>query len=172
MNISNLNLMAFSLSIRLWGKKAQDRFSAGPTIVDRFRVTVTTNGKQQTWTCATWPSFPFTCVKLFFYIKKVFHVIFFHENCIRLFLSAHFLFWEILNLSLPFAVNVAHWWLNLSTVAHNGYSVILFLSRKWKNHKTHLTALSLTFPYLLWVVGWGIEKPMGERRGWVTSHGI
>ena len=27
-----------------------------------------------------------------------------HKNCLELFLSAHFLFWEILNLSLMFAV--------------------------------------------------------------------
>ena len=38
--------------------------------------------------------------------NKRFHGIFIHENCFRLFLNAHFLFWEILHWSLPFSVNV------------------------------------------------------------------
>ena len=71
---------------------------------DRFRVFL-----RQTWNCATWLSFHFTCLWLFFTSRKKnkrFHGIFIHENCFRLFLNAHFLFWEILYWSLPFAVNV------------------------------------------------------------------
>ena len=70
---------------------------------ERFRVFL-----RQTWNCATWLSFHFTCLWLFFTSRKKnkqFHVIFIHENCFRLFLNTRFLFWEILYWSLPFAVN-------------------------------------------------------------------
>ena len=38
--------------------------------------------------------------------NKSFHASFIHKNCSGQFLSAYFRFWEILNLSLLFVVNV------------------------------------------------------------------
>ena len=63
--------------------------------------------KRQTRICATWPSFPFTCRLLFIistHILVVSRNFFIHKNCFELFLSAHFLFWDILNVNLTFAV--------------------------------------------------------------------
>ena len=55
----------------------------------------------------TWPSFPFTC-RLLFIISThklvVSRNFLSNKNCFELFLSAHFLFWEILNLNLTFVV--------------------------------------------------------------------
>ena len=65
--------------------------------------------KQQTQICTTWPSFSFTCRLLFIIsthelvVSRNFLI---HKNCFELFLYAHFLFWEILNLHLTFAVYV------------------------------------------------------------------
>ena len=160
--------MAFWLSTRLWSKKAQDRLPAGPTIVERFRVTLTTNGKQQTWTGATWPSFPFTRVTLFFHIKRCFTLL----SSMRIVLDCSYRLIVHFEKFSTWVCRLRLTWLTGDSISllipMNGYSVILFLSRKWKNRKPHLTALSLTFPHLLWVVGWGIAQPMGEGGGGVS----
>ena len=64
--------------------------------------------KRQTRICTTWPSFPFTCRLLFIISTQItsFTQFFVHKNCFGLFLSAHFLFQELLNFNLPFAVYV------------------------------------------------------------------
>ena len=144
--------MAFWLSTRLWSKKAQDRLPAGPTIVERFRVTLTVNGKQQTWTCATWPSFPSTCVNLFFtsIYKKSSFTLFSSERIVLdrsyrlIFYFKKFSTW-VCRLRLTWLTSYS---IYLFT-SMNGYSVIPFLSRKWKNRKPHLTTLSLISPHLL-----------------------
>ena len=58
--------------------------------------------KRQTRIFTTWPSFLFTCRLLFIISthKLVVSRNFIHKNCFELFLSAHFLFWEILNLNV------------------------------------------------------------------------
>ena len=73
---------------------------------DRFRVFL-----RQTWNCATWLSFHFTCLWLFFTSrKKISSLTLFSSMRIVLdFLNARFLFWEILHRSLPFSVNVTLW---------------------------------------------------------------
>ena len=60
----------------------------------------------QTRIFTTWPNFPVTCRLLFITSthKLVVSRNFLHKNCFELFLSAHFLFWENLNLTLTFAV--------------------------------------------------------------------
>ena len=58
--------------------------------------------------CATWPSFPITCTRHLLFINSTLKLVvsrnFVNKNCFELFLSAHFLFWENLNLNLTFAV--------------------------------------------------------------------
>ena len=72
--------------------------------------------KRQTRICTTWPSFPFT-YRLRFIISthklSSFTQFFIHNNCFEFFLFARFLFWEILNLNVTFAVYVN---LKLSTI--------------------------------------------------------
>ena len=49
------------------------------------------------------------CILLQFLLKtKLFHASFIHKNCFRKFLSSYFLFWEVLNLNLTFAVCREH----------------------------------------------------------------
>ena len=76
--------------------------------------------KRQTRICTRWLSFLFTC-RLMFIVSspKVvsFTQFFIHNNCFELFLSALFLFWEILNLNRSFAVYV---------------KPELFIVREWK----------------------------------------
>ena len=64
--------------------------------------------KRQRQICTTWPSFLFTCRLFDYFYTKIssFMPFFIHKNCFELFLSAHFIFWEVLNLSLTFAVYV------------------------------------------------------------------
>ena len=63
--------------------------------------------KRQTRIWTTWSSFPIT-YRLRFIIStnklNSFTQFFIYNNCFELFLSAHFVFWEILNLNLAFAV--------------------------------------------------------------------
>ena len=71
--------------------------------------------KRQMRICTTWPSFPFTCRLLLIISTHKLVVLpnfFAHKNSFELFFSAYFLFWEILNLNLTFAVYVK---LKLST---------------------------------------------------------
>ena len=138
--------MAFWLSTRLWSKKAQDRLPAGPTIVERFRVTLTTNGKQQTWTGATWPSFPFTRVTLFFHIKRCFTLL----SSMRIVLDCSYRLIVHFEKFSTWVCRLRLTWLTGDSISllipMNGYSVILFLSRKWKNRKPHLTATFTDLP--------------------------
>ena len=64
--------------------------------------------KWQTWICTMWPGFPVLVIhcSLFLHINNIssFMQLFIRKNCFELFLSAHFLFWEILNLNLTFAI--------------------------------------------------------------------
>ena len=65
------------------------------------------NVKRQTRICTTWPSFLITCLLLFIISTPEVVVscnFFIHKNCFELFLSANFLYWEILNLKLTIAV--------------------------------------------------------------------
>ena len=77
------------------------------TLYDQSRLssTVLSNGK--TRICTTWPSFPIIC-RLLFIISThnlvVSRNFLSNKTCFELFLSAHFLFWEILNWNLTFAV--------------------------------------------------------------------
>ena len=65
--------------------------------------------KRQPRICTTWSSFPFTC-RLLFIISTHKGVVSRNFLSIRIilscFCSAHFLFWEIPNLNLPFAIYV------------------------------------------------------------------
>ena len=65
--------------------------------------------------CTTWPSFSLivVCCLLLPRKNKQFHASVINKNCSGRFLSAYFLFSEILNLNLTFAVNVI---LNLSNI--------------------------------------------------------
>ena len=90
--------------------------------------------KQQPWICITWPSFLLTCALLFItssskWVKKL-HVSFVYNNCFGLFLAARFLFWEILNLNLTFAV------------CRKRYSKSLFYHNYERREKTGLKCLS------------------------------
>ena len=63
--------------------------------------------KRQTRICIMWPTFLFTCrLPLIISTPKlmVSRTFFIHKNCFQPFLSAHFLFWEIHNSNLTFAV--------------------------------------------------------------------
>ena len=63
--------------------------------------------KRQTRICTRWPTVPIICLyTVFFFYTWIsgFTQFFIHKNCFELFLSAHFLLWEILNLNLTFAV--------------------------------------------------------------------
>ena len=62
--------------------------------------------KQQTLICTTWPSFPLIFRLLYCFYTKIssFFASFIHRNRSGLVLSAYFLYWEILNLSLTSAV--------------------------------------------------------------------
>ena len=110
--------LAASLSVhaRFWGFAAQS-CSRQNRHATQASVNVTVNRKvkhhvyvkRQTRICTTWPSFLFTCRFRFItstHKLVVSHSLFFHKNCFDLFLYAHFLFWEILNLNLTFAVYV------------------------------------------------------------------
>ena len=74
-------------------------------------VNIHINVKWQTRICTTWPSFLITC-RLLFIISTPEVVVscnfFIHKNCFELFLSANFLYWEILNLKLTIAVCRIH----------------------------------------------------------------
>ena len=89
--------------------------------------------KQQPWICITWPSFLLTSALLFItstskWVKKL-HVSFVYNNCFGLFLAARFLFWEILNLNLTFAV------------CRKRYSKSLFYHNYERREKTGLKCL-------------------------------
>ena len=72
--------------------------------------------KRQTLICTAWPSFPLKCHLLlitFTHKKSSFMPVLSIRIVSGQFLSAYFLFWEILNLNLLFAVNVT---VNLSNM--------------------------------------------------------
>ena len=66
--------------------------------------------KRQTQICTTWPSFTVTCCLLFIIsthkLVTSSNLFFIVKNCFELSLSAHFKFWEILNLNLTFSVYI------------------------------------------------------------------
>ena len=75
-------------------------------LIERLGITFMSRQMQ---ICTTWPSFPFTSCLLFIISshKLVVSCNFsIHKNniCFELFLSAHSLFWEILNLNLMFDI--------------------------------------------------------------------
>ena len=62
--------------------------------------------ERQRWVCTTWPTFSYTLSLLFIITtaKSAIPACFLHKNCFELFLSAHFLFSEFVDLNLAFAV--------------------------------------------------------------------
>lgn len=82
-------------------------------------------GKRQTWICTSWPSFLFSFRSQFVVTsrKSADSSQFYPKNCFELFASAHFEFWEFVNLNLTFAVNVNLFYLlTKSTAWYERYS--------------------------------------------------
>ena len=73
--------------------------------MEKLSITFTSNGKREFVTCDQVP--PFTC-RLRFIISTrnfgSFAQFFIHKNCFELFLFAYFLFQEILDLNVMFAI--------------------------------------------------------------------
>ena len=67
----------------------------------------------------------FPCHLLIIFSTQIscFTQFFIHKNCFELFLSAHFLFWEILNLNLTFAVCRIYVTLKLSIVVKGPFDI-------------------------------------------------
>ena len=86
--------------------------------------------------CAVWPSFPFTCCLLFIILTHNL-VVSRNFSSIRMLLSAHFLFWEILNLNLTFAVYV-----------------MLKLSKVFLSNKVYCLGLHKSRVCFLWLFIW------------------
>ena len=98
---------------RLWmeggggGRGGIVLFSKVTPVEDNRVVKLHLSFERKTPLCTTWPSFPiylpFT-VHYFYTQISSFTQYFIHMNCFEQFLSVYFLFWEILNLNLTFAV--------------------------------------------------------------------
>ena len=114
--------------------------------------------KRQTWIFTTWPSFPLIAVYclLLLHKNKKFHTSFIHKNCFGQFSSAHFLFWEILNLNLKFAVNVN---LNLTIVIYRYCDLILEVRVNVSQNSVLIAPFRLSLPCR-----------EGLRTEWVTRH--
>ena len=79
----------------------------------------------------------FPCHLLIIFSTQIscFTQFFIHKNCFELFLSAHFLFWEILNLNLTFAVCRIYVTLKLSIVVKGPF----YIPATWRVDFTFIT---------------------------------
>ena len=79
-------------------------FAVNVTLIERLRFTFPPNGKREF--VPRDQVFPLIVVYCFSLLhrNKWFHASFIHKKCCGQFVSAYFLFWEILNLNMPFAV--------------------------------------------------------------------
>ena len=101
---------------------------------------------QQTRFCTTWPSFPFTC-RLLFIISTHKLVVSLNFVSMRSGFSAHFLFWEILNLTLTFDVYVEF---NLSSNANltTFHPTLDWPHCDWKSQASRVIPGILVIPFI------------------------
>ena len=93
-------------SQKKWRRKPVDKSLpvVRRTISQRLRSTFMPNGKREfVPRDQVFPLIVVYCL-LLLHKNKLFHASFIHKNCSVPFLSAYFLFWEILNLNVTFAV--------------------------------------------------------------------
>ena len=93
-------------------------FAVNVTLIERLRFTFPPNGKREV--VPRDQVFPLIVVYCFLLLhrNKWFHASFIHKKCCGQFVSAYFLFWEILNLNLTFAVCRLPWtWILISLIS-------------------------------------------------------
>ena len=73
-------------------------------LLESLSITFTSNGKREFVPRDQVSPLLVVHCSLFLDMNQQFHAIFIHKKCFELFLSAHFLFSEIVNLNLTFAV--------------------------------------------------------------------